>query len=395
MRVKVAGNAGAGQGTDERRHLEALAMIAGGLAHDLNNHLTMIAHTAELEQMLNDPARHDDAWKQIMHLCNQARETVRKIQAFGRKAPLLHKPVNMAALTNSTMKLLRRACSPRLRLDLKVESPEAWVSGIETQLETVLIHLVMISADSLVGASGSVCVRLAKTPPVPIICGGPGAKPSGTDAVYLSVYTETAPGDMWRAAALIDAPAADISSPEEHSQALLREIICAHGGTSEVIADQKGAACGLMIGLPTLKPVTDERNLRKLGPTIRGPRLNGLRVALVEDEVKEGDMLRNALIQEGARVCAFNSAADFSRWLKGGDGPDVLIADWVLADGAGDELVRQVRASDPDAPVILMSGRLQENELADGVLTGRSRFLGKPFTMEALILLLEGWKEPR
>ncbi len=72
-----------------------------------------------------------------------------------------------------------------------------------------------------------------------------------------------------------------------------------------------------------------------------------------------------------------------------------MIADWVLADGAGDELVRQVRASDPDAPVILMSGRLQENELADGVLTGRSRFLGKPFTMEALILLLEGWKEPR
>jgi DNA-binding response OmpR family regulator len=147
-----------------------------------------------------------------------------------------------------------------------------------------------------------------------------------------------------------------------------------------------------MIRLPSLNPVEGENNRRNLSPTVRGPRLCGLKVALVEDEVTEGDLLRNALIQEGARVCAFNSAADFSRWLKGGEGPDVLITDWILADGAGDELVRQVRASYADVPVILMSGRLQENELAEGVLSGRARFLGKPFMMEELIVLLGEWR---
>ncbi len=140
-------------------------------------------------------------------------------------------------------------------------------------------------------------------------------------------------------------------------------------------------------------PVAEENNRRRLNPAVCGPRLSGLKVALVEDEVKEGDLLRNALIQEGARVCAFNSATDFSRWLNGGEGPDVLITDWVLADGAGDELIRQVRASDADVPVILMSGRLQENELADGLLTGRARFLNKPFMIEELIELVAEWNQ--
>jgi CheY-like chemotaxis protein len=370
-------------------------MIAGGLAHDLNNHLTMIAHTAELEQMLNEPARHEAAWKQIMQLSDQARETVRKIQAFGRKTSLSHRRVNLAALTTATIKLLRGACAPRVQLNLKLELPEAWLNGVENQLEAVLIHLVMMAVDSLAGVGGNVNVRLALKESKLSVSNADAAKSSGAGEVHWSVSTETVQKDVWRALlALMDTPDADILSNAGHFSVLLRKIIMAHGGNVQAIADREGAVRGLLISLPLLNPVIGKNTERKLGPTVFGPRLRGLKVALVEDEVTEGDLLRNALIQQGARVCAFNSAADFSRWLKGGEGPDVLITDWVLTDGAGDELVRQVRASDADVPVILMSGRLQENELADDVLSGRARFLGKPFMIEELIVLLAEWQKP-
>lgn len=67
---------------------------------------------------------------------------------------------------------------------------------------------------------------------------------------------------------------------------------------------------------------------------------------------------------------------------------DAIILDWELPDGTGIELLRKLRASNIDTPIIMLTGKNQMADKEQGFLTGADDYLTKPFHLRELALRL-------
>jgi CheY-like chemotaxis protein len=108
------------------------------------------------------------------------------------------------------------------------------------------------------------------------------------------------------------------------------------------------------------------------------PISGGTKILVVEDEALIGEMVVDALEEQGFDVFLVSNAADALRYLESGARVDALFTDVNLPGGMdGSELANRVRALRPDMPIVYASGGWQPSELQR--LVPRSVFLSKPY----------------
>lgn len=110
----------------------------------------------------------------------------------------------------------------------------------------------------------------------------------------------------------------------------------------------------------------------------------GLSIALVDDDALFRDSLANLLEMAGMAVEQYDSAEHFLS--SGATGHvDCVVLDVLLGDLSGIEVAQQVRASQPDFPVVFITGSIDPvfERQADGI--DSAAFLRKPFRRETLI----------
>jgi two-component system, cell cycle sensor histidine kinase and response regulator CckA len=106
-------------------------------------------------------------------------------------------------------------------------------------------------------------------------------------------------------------------------------------------------------------------------------------ILLVEDDKSTLMVLRKMLQQEGYRVLSANGGEEGLTIATQQQHLDLLVTDVIMPKLNGTDLVKRVRASRPDLPVLFISGLMQ----AAGVLGGQHRneaFLSKPIVQEHL-----------
>jgi two-component system, sensor histidine kinase len=117
----------------------------------------------------------------------------------------------------------------------------------------------------------------------------------------------------------------------------------------------------------------------------RGTPLRGLLVAVLEDDRLTRDAVCAWLQEAGARVLNGGTAAQLLQVLKAeGDAPDLMLADFRLADGSGIEAIEAVRAQFGPVPAVVMSG---EPDIAERRLP--LPVLQKPVAPERLLEALQ------
>ncbi|MGC8875967.1 response regulator transcription factor [Thermus sp.] len=124
------------------------------------------------------------------------------------------------------------------------------------------------------------------------------------------------------------------------------------------------------------------------------------RILLVEDDPQVGELVKRFLEKEGFQV----------RWARLGREaldrvfeearPDLVVLDRGLPDLEGLEVLRALRELDPLLPVLLLTGRADEESRVEGLLEGADDYLGKPFSLRELLarikaLLRRAGKEGR
>jgi two-component system phosphate regulon response regulator PhoB len=119
----------------------------------------------------------------------------------------------------------------------------------------------------------------------------------------------------------------------------------------------------------------------ELGATLSKPL-----VLVVEDEAALATMLRYNLEKQGFRV---EEASDGQEALTriAEVQPDLVLLDWMLPLMSGIEVCRQIRRrpSTRDLPVIMVTARTEDQDAVRGLNTGADDYIGKPFSMEALL----------
>ncbi|MBZ5734438.1 response regulator transcription factor [Nocardioides sp. TRM66260-LWL] len=114
-----------------------------------------------------------------------------------------------------------------------------------------------------------------------------------------------------------------------------------------------------------------------------------LRVLVVDDELNIAELIGMALRYEGWQVelahtgsKAVQAAKDFR--------PDAVVLDMMLPDFDGLEVLRRMRGSDPDLPVVFLTAKDAVEDRIAGLTAGGDDYVTKPFSLEEVVARLRG-----
>ncbi|TLS74926.1 PAS domain S-box protein [Mariprofundus erugo] len=148
----------------QAQKMEAVGILAGGIAHNFNNLLAGITGYAYLikQETLAQPAvqaRIDH----INELSYRAAEVIGQLLTFARKAMVHKQPLHLHALISDTMALIRLALPENIRLEYTHCEDECHICGDHNQLQQLLLNLANNARDALKGVNNpALTIRLQR-----------------------------------------------------------------------------------------------------------------------------------------------------------------------------------------------------------------------------------------
>lgn len=150
LRAEIAERARVEQLLRRSQRLEAMGRLAGGIAHDFNNVLSVVSGftTLMLRRAPSDsPSR--EPLQHIMSAVEQAARMTHQLLAFGREQVVERGPVDLERVVIDMTELLRRLISKDTELVLDLGANAAHVQGNQSQVEQVIVNLVVNARDAM------------------------------------------------------------------------------------------------------------------------------------------------------------------------------------------------------------------------------------------------------
>jgi DNA-binding NtrC family response regulator len=119
------------------------------------------------------------------------------------------------------------------------------------------------------------------------------------------------------------------------------------------------------------------------------------RLLIVEDKESLALMLREAVAGEGLEADVASNGSDAIRWLAEGRRYFAVLTDLRMPGADGIAVLRQVKESDPDCPVIVMTAFGTIENAVEAMKLGAQDFIQKPVDLDHLLLLLRRAREHR
>lgn len=372
--------------TEKAQRLESLSVMAGGVAHDLNNLLAAVLGHADIAR-LDAPPNSDlaDSLDQIADAARRAGELTAQLNAVTGKATRRLDVVELPALVRETVSLLRPTLPPGCAV--RLELAPAAVEGDPIQLRQVILNLVLNAVQAVEARSGTVTVRT-------------GLREVGADELRGSAEdSDMAEGTHAFVAVHDDGcgMSAEVQqrvfepffSTKARGRGLGLAVVLGvarghHGGVRLGSAPGRGTQVEVLLPIATQGPAEPPDD-EPATATLRG---HGT-VLVVDDERAIRDSLRRSLMRLGFEVYAFESGPAALELFRSDPASVVLVVLDLLMPGTnGIEVLHELREIRPDVQVVISSGHsgpLTPHEVDDA---GRLWFLPKPYGLGELQTVL-------
>jgi signal transduction histidine kinase/CheY-like chemotaxis protein len=373
----------------EAQRREMMGRVAGALAHDVNNNLTVI--TMSMPSLL--PVRSDGssmtdaaralACADIDTAVAQASALTQQLLVLGRRG--LHAPraISLRTFVDEQRGTLRRLLPSDIELELKTGSaPDPCALVDEGQLHQVLLNLVINARDAMPsGGRVSIATEIRTTTTAePRVR---GVIPAGRYAV-LSVIDNGTGIDEKTRAQIFEPFFTTKSLGKGTGLGLATVLAIAEQNQGDLrVETTEGHGSAFELWLPAVDGATSVETRPK---ERSAQSLHGLRVLLCEDSEPVLKIADRVLSRAG---CLVTTARDGSHALERLDAVDatfdLLVTDVVMPGTPVRVVIERFQRQFPGRPILLCSGYVGEELVQRGIEEGRYRLLSKPYGPEKLV----------
>ena len=340
--------------------LESLGLVAGGVAHEFNNQLVSVVSEASL--LREDEALSHDMREAIGRIDGAARrmtQLTRQLLAFAGRGRFVTQLLDPDALVVDTKPRLARIVPPSVVLEIAALAGPLAVEADRSLLRQVILDLVENAVDA-VGTKGTIEVitRLVGT------------------RWELEIHDDGAGMDDATRARMFDP---FFSTKKDHRGLGLSAVlgIVRRLGGDITVSSQVGFGTTVRVHLPVVPGMAPPRR-RSTSEQAPMEKLTGLKILVADDEPNVRQTVQRALIRRQAVPVVACDGAEAEQLLRTHKF-DVVLLDVMMPKKTGYELIPIVRETQPDVPVILMSGY---SEQAGGEQP--DAFIEKPFSVSGL-----------
>lgn len=368
---------------------EAVGRLAAGIAHDFNNLLSAVMLTTEsLRTHLADDEEAGEDLDAIAEAGLRARELTGQLLAFSGRQMMEPRPVDLTEVVSGMEGIIRRTLPANIDLTIEKGVQTAAVTADPSQMQQVLLNLVVNARDAMPGG-GTLVISVQEVMLDDDFAESHTSVRPGPH-VMLSV-TDSGMGMDEETQARIFEP---FFSTREYGSgvglglATVYGIVKQSGGTIWVTSEA-GAGTTFRVYLPHLEgggppsPVPEEERTEE--ERTESPTTETEHVLLVEDEPSVRRIASRILGELGYEVTeasSGNEALNIYHELRPADGPhpiDFVVTDVVMPGISGLELVRRLRIEREGLRALFISGYLDPSNLESSEVPIEP-LLSKPFT---------------
>ncbi len=140
---------------NQAQKMEAIGQLTGGIAHDLNNIMTVVLANADALQDAEDVgASSRKRVGRIAKASERASDLTRSLLAFAHKLPLTPKRIDLNVLVGVTANLMRRTLGTPIEVTTVLDE-DLWLVEVDRgQFENALVNLCLNARDAMPSAAG-------------------------------------------------------------------------------------------------------------------------------------------------------------------------------------------------------------------------------------------------
>ncbi|MGH7628772.1 MAG: PAS domain S-box protein, partial [Gemmatimonadales bacterium] len=368
----------------QAQRMEAIGRVAGGVAHEVNNMMTVILGfcTFLARGMAEDDTRQEDVG-QIARAADRAADVSRQLLAYSRRQLLQPLVLQLNAVLVDMESVLRRLMGEDSEFVLRLASQLGWVKTDRAQFEQVIINLALNARDAM-PLGGRLSIETATV----VLSGDDAHRHPGT-VVRPGPYVLVSVSDTGRG--MDPATLAQIfepfftTKPVGHGTGL--GLSTAYGIVKQSdgyiwVYSEAGEGSTFHVYLPQVEESGERVTWAAPQPAPKG---QGERVLVVEDEALVRDFACRFLQGEGYRTLEAENGHDALELIRADPGTlDLVLSDVVMPRMGGREFADRLARLRPGLPVLFMSGYTNDEIMRRGLLEPGAPFLAKPFSPETL-----------
>jgi signal transduction histidine kinase/ActR/RegA family two-component response regulator len=365
----------------QSQKMEALGRLAGGVAHDYNNLLTVIlTYAGTLQRGLSEPGPMATAAERLKDAAERCASLTRQLLTFSRKQVLELSVIDLNDAVRGSGEILRRLIGENIELVIKTSEEACLLEGDRGQIEQVILNLALNARDAMPQGG----ILELRTERVTASAARQGSPDAHGPHVVLEV-SDTGLGMDPETRAHLFEPFFTTKDRGQGTGLGLASVyaVVKRAGGHIAVASQPGRGTSFRVFLP--ESVASLASTP--APAYVGSGLAGSETILVaEDEDVVRELVCEVLGEHGYGVRSANDGQEAWEMFRARPTDfDLVLTDVVMPRMSGGELARLIGRERPDLPMLFMSGYTGDELVKHGMREASTRLLEKPYTPEKLL----------